>query len=161
MAWKILKYGTAFIHNTGDSDVPAGEAWVTLVVVTKPVRLPFSWNSLAMESTRFCSSFIAEQFFFFTAAETPIVPRFALTPQRYAVAEQAESAVWWSTQYVWKVRKKIKRESLEKYVVVSNRGVQCHILHLLKQDIHKGSLHTFLCGSFLYKINIWFLQTYW
>lgn len=80
--------------------LPAGEAWVTLVVVTIPVFLPCCWKSLTIESTWFFTSTIDEQFFLLTAAVTPIVPKLDFTPPRYAVAEQAESGVWWSTQYV-------------------------------------------------------------
>lgn len=74
--------------------------WTLQVGKYTPASLPSANAHAAMESTCVAVSTEASQFQRGTWPFTPMVPRFAFTPQRYAVAVHAESAICAFRQYV-------------------------------------------------------------
>lgn len=81
---------------------PAGDAWVTRVVVTTPVAFFASWAHWIIDVTRLASTLAPSQSPACTLAETPMVRKLVFTPHMYAVAVLAESGTCLSMQYVCK-----------------------------------------------------------
>jgi hypothetical protein len=86
-------------HGAAGKQNPAGSDYTALYHRRqKPLSLVVTCDHFRMDVTWFEVFLMPLQSFNLTFPVTPMVPMLALTPPKYAVALQAESATWLSTQ---------------------------------------------------------------